>query len=571
MAQLPYTAEEFFADEKAYIAVTNALGFAGNKTLLMPPERRQGHYAYVVGGRKDPYWGTPAGQEELAYWESPAGQSALAAVEGPTAMLQTLSGLVQSMTDITIIECLKQKYGELRGAFERSSPVTQCKNTIGDAIPANTPCWICGTYIQEVHKNIEALSPECEHVFPIAQALCFTGLYETQLFNQLAQDLGGNDAAAYRTGVSVEYKWAHRICNQVKSDAHFINYRLRSDGIGEFSIDDTLIANLLNAILRTNKYGGGAKLREYIEESMKTAQPKPPTWQEWFENRVVSIKSVCQTLVDKANTCGLTADQLCKVTMMSMRAYIALDPHCSKAVEAIPNVHVLSSPGRREAVDPNVFVDAARRYIRIACEQGTGIMKRVLQAVGRGLPAVDRGRYQAALADVGTYFANALEGRFIMARVVILRYQIFMYLTQKLGPRWNENGKFDVASSQIVPCAIYNDIRILCTLDNPMLEARFPGMTRFLRTKEVGDSMTIWVTGINKKVTDSGVDVAEILAIPEVTFEVANATLVNNGITTTLGGYLICKGPACRRRSTYRKRRTVKNSQDRKRRSTRKR
>ena len=158
-----------------------------------------------------------------------------------------------------------------RKIYEASTPTTQCNNIIGKFKPG-TECYICGMEIHGHPKNTndDAMSggtkgkkattiakhfgrssrkrpyqsqgvrkikissraksakgkskrggqrngkdPECEHILPIAQAVMLLGLYgETTKTHFLYN----------KELVKIEYRWAHRTCNQVKSDDSYVSY-----------------------------------------------------------------------------------------------------------------------------------------------------------------------------------------------------------------------------------------------------------------------------------------------------------------------------------------------------------
>lgn len=108
----------------------------------------------------------------------------------------------------------------------------QCQGALGATRPfrpGTSVCWICGLTIPATSPNTppHGLSMECEHVFPIAQAIFFIDLYR-----------GVKTPRAVVHMVQVEYDWSHRVCNQIKSDTHFLevdpkskDWKLVSDDI----------------------------------------------------------------------------------------------------------------------------------------------------------------------------------------------------------------------------------------------------------------------------------------------------------------------------------------------------
>jgi hypothetical protein len=97
----------------------------------------------------------------------------------------------------------------VRGIFELADVDEQCNQTVGAVVPGETICWICGMPIWAEQQNLpckadNGLSPECEHVLPIAQAAVFLQLY---------------DKTNYQSDLfKFEYDWSHKTCNQTKND-----------------------------------------------------------------------------------------------------------------------------------------------------------------------------------------------------------------------------------------------------------------------------------------------------------------------------------------------------------------
>ena len=96
-----------------------------------------------------------------------------------------------------------------RDLLEHLTPTTQCNNTIGKFVE-NQPCYICGFCI--VNKA------ECEHILPVSMAckhLCLYILNSKSTLTPAQLNMLVN--------IKLEYKWAHRCCNQLKSnDINFI-------------------------------------------------------------------------------------------------------------------------------------------------------------------------------------------------------------------------------------------------------------------------------------------------------------------------------------------------------------
>lgn len=99
---------------------------------------------------------------------------------------------------------------KVRDIWEKDIPKTQCINAIGPS--DNYKCWLCGT---EFYKELAALTPICEHILPIAQAVFFLELYsKSKPLHIIDSDIPEI--------IKLEYGWAHNICNAVKNDLIFI-------------------------------------------------------------------------------------------------------------------------------------------------------------------------------------------------------------------------------------------------------------------------------------------------------------------------------------------------------------
>ena len=116
---------------------------------------------------------------------------------------------------------IKKAYGNqgaIRKFFENYSG-DQCQGALQQTnpfIPGKSLCWICGFVIPDVPPGT-GFSMECEHVLPIAQAVFFIDLYRGKHTPQSVVKL-----------VQAEYDWAHRVCNQIKNDTHFL--RITGEG-----------------------------------------------------------------------------------------------------------------------------------------------------------------------------------------------------------------------------------------------------------------------------------------------------------------------------------------------------
>lgn len=509
----PYTEEERFADESAFIKTATAVGISGRKELLLPLPHRRSYIEYVKGLAGNPdaaYWNTPEGKTEYEYWQSKEGQDAFKSIDGASDLLRSFTALIEKYSDKSTIECLVSRYGTLRDFFETSSPTTQCANTIRGVQPNNTMCWICGTKITGYpgagQFSALELQPECEHVFPIAQALCFAGLYDSQLFKQIAEQEGKTAAEAYRVGVSYEYQWAHRICNQVKNDTHYIRF----DG-NTFSIDDDLLDSFLQSLQTTRKYGGGNLLMKWVQQERNLSPAQ------WLAEAKTNMKLISERLINFANTSGLSPEQHAKVTLMAVRSYIATSPECAGAVERIPDaVSIRGGPGAQlSLLTMSAPVETAKHFIASVTENVTGILQISLNKAGRSISAQQKGIFSSYLPDAGLLLREKLETSFTYRELAGLRLKLLYFLKQTYGANislekaWSD---FQVGMSQIVPGAIY----ATAFQYGPTVmkeKATDPLFREFLESPLVVNELTTLKESILSKIRAGGIQYEAIMSV----------------------------------------------------------
>lgn len=215
--------------------------------------------------------------------------------------LQGLTLLMGKLFGEEVISCLRDKYDNgIRGFLETTSAVTQCKNTIKNYTDIDErtgkqhACWICGF---DIDPNDESLKPECEHIFPIAQAVIFIGLYREEDVEYLRSRSPDENVKklkqAWVNRIKPEYGWAHRVCNQVKSDTHFIRLNPSGDSTGtsRWMVDNTEIQVFLKDILREKKYGnGGAKIQALLARQGYSVNT-------WLAERIANIAKRCNEVL----------------------------------------------------------------------------------------------------------------------------------------------------------------------------------------------------------------------------------------------------------------------------------
>ena len=195
--------------------------------------------------------------------------------------------------------------------WERSSAVTQCENTIGAFVAEETECYICGLPI----KN----EPECEHILPVYKAALYLTLYRSEYkyiidkfdrieenrstpgSNAMEEELTRDEQRIYDE-LMMEYKWAHRCCNQKKGETDFIEYvepskpeSNNSSGIFKLNLKNT--KNILTSIANTAIVGGddssicsklyADQLKKVLDINMNSdKKAKQRKIEGWVKNRI---------------------------------------------------------------------------------------------------------------------------------------------------------------------------------------------------------------------------------------------------------------------------------------------
>jgi hypothetical protein len=220
--------------------------------------------------------------------------------------------------------------------WERSSAVTQCENTIGAFVADETECYICGLPIKK--------EPECEHILPVYKAALYLTLYRSEYkviidkFDRIEENNSNPDSNAMEETltrdeqriydeVMMEYKWAHRCCNQKKGETDFIEYveptKTESNvSSGMFKLNLKNTKNILTSIANTALAGGddmsicsklyAEQLKQVlninINSDKKTKQTKI---EKWVNNRIDVLQAKktqtqeegsLKTIIDYLNT-----------------------------------------------------------------------------------------------------------------------------------------------------------------------------------------------------------------------------------------------------------------------------
>lgn len=124
-----------------------------------------------------------------------------------------LSGLTKLVSHASIISGYNLKRNKktskrARNVIEPLTAEKQCIKAIGNP-SADETCWICGYQLYSDKKSI--FGPVCEHVLPVLGATIYLSLVKSLRENVKEEH-------------KLEYKWAHILCNKLKSDHFLITY-----------------------------------------------------------------------------------------------------------------------------------------------------------------------------------------------------------------------------------------------------------------------------------------------------------------------------------------------------------
>ena len=231
-----------------------------------------------------------------------------------------LKKLAEQIFGTKVVEILKTKRMTYRDIWELSNPTTQCGNIIGSSVDGVSECWLCGFLI---NSKIPALSPECEHVLPVGQALLFLDLYKHSVHKgTLSKDL--------ETMLKLEYRWAHSLCNRTKSDINFLGF----DDKGQPVILDVVIRKYLRD-LYDNK-----------SDDIKKMVGRGKSVDDWTKARIADIHKQLHDIITHINkkTTGLLL--LSGVASLFEPENIATslrDIITPEKVEVVPNVDTLTA------------------------------------------------------------------------------------------------------------------------------------------------------------------------------------------------------------------------------------
>ena len=113
--------------------------------------------------------------------------------------------------------------------------------------PGVTPCWLCGMPFPAVGAEVPQLEPICDHVLPVAQGTFFLELYSASKIRSKPLDPTIPRPSPLDKVFTLEYEWAHSICNNVKVHAMFMK-EINAGGNPKWAPDTVSIRKLLTGI-----------------------------------------------------------------------------------------------------------------------------------------------------------------------------------------------------------------------------------------------------------------------------------------------------------------------------------
>ena len=173
----------------------------------------------------------------------------------------------------------KQKVADPRGIIEGIGAQNQCGAAIGslEKIP-RVKCYICG----ELGKLPNMKTMECEHIFCVGLAAQYFGLLRATSFSEEQKNV-----------LSILYAWAHRCCNQLKSNLSFMKFKSKPND-NEFEFYETNAKELLRNIYdNTVKYDC-----RWVDVQIKKTYP---TIKSFVDKRTAILGRYCRPLIQEIN------------------------------------------------------------------------------------------------------------------------------------------------------------------------------------------------------------------------------------------------------------------------------
>jgi hypothetical protein len=370
--------------------------------------------------------------------------------------LKPLTDMITTMFGSEFVEFLKRQHGTVRGFYEKSTAITQCNNVVGKFEPNKSVCWICGLVIPPSSSPTDALAAECEHIFPIAQAIFFIGLYSNEI----------KDNIAFKNKLKLEYDWSHRVCNQIKNDSHFIEHNIKNP-TGRWNINKDKIVDFLNEILlRGNTYDNGAnKIRTILNQNNLRLNT-------WIAQRVDYIYRRCRDIL-------LTIQPKNENLWILATVSDLADEYLNSGYE--PEIIPPTLPtAKRTGFQPMTQSQVEAVYMR----WGDFIMKKVNQFVIQYLAERLR-RYSSEQKAI-----RSQKALMVLDRSLIVKIKEFIWpIYAQLPPDANKDVRFVEATSYIISKVVIERIdRIFADEKSPSIDK----LRTFLVTSFIEPVTGIW-------------------------------------------------------------------------------
>ena len=166
----------------------------------------------------------------------------------------------------------------LRLAIEGIGAANQCSKAVGAIkdIP-RIRCYICGELWLPAQKTME-----CEHIFCVGLAAQYFGLLRSSDFSE-----------QQKLVLSILYAWAHRCCNQLKSNLSFMKFK--NDPNEGFVFHENNATELLNNIFGNHSFDcdsvNGSIKKTFGQENKKS----------FTNTRKVVLSKYCRPLISEIN------------------------------------------------------------------------------------------------------------------------------------------------------------------------------------------------------------------------------------------------------------------------------
>lgn len=182
------------------------------------------------------------------------------------------------LKDSDIGQKVKVAVAGVRESLEGIGAQNQCNAAIGSIsqIP-RIKCYICG----QLGGMPNMKTMECEHIFCVGLAAQYFGLLRATSFSEEQKRV-----------LSILYAWAHRCCNQLKSNLSFMKFK--DDPNEGFVFHEANARELLR-----NIYGNTVKYDcEWVDKLIKKVYPEK---QRFIAARTPVLGRYCRPLIDQIN------------------------------------------------------------------------------------------------------------------------------------------------------------------------------------------------------------------------------------------------------------------------------